>query len=290
MAATPHQPSLFSSWDNSFPPTIEGFWSICSPKAQQASYTAAQSSKISSSLDTTPYDDKEGPEMLYARLAVAGDDERSRQMECHNGSRTIYLGDPASLSYVVREGCHEASHRNSRNPARVHYFIPKTLEKRAYHIPYEKRDAPFEQEEYRLLQRKGAFTTLEKVFKAVSCKPTLNVFFACIQYLGQDPYRYLHPYYKWHVSKNTYHFPVLPISLQGLQETNNPVLLPSIKRAKRGRPKVARIRANYGAPKRIYYCSVCHQAGHNRRVCPDQPVEYGRAQRARDQLIVEGKC
>jgi hypothetical protein len=26
---------------------------------------------------------------------------------------------------------------------------------------------------------------------------------------------------------------------------------------------------------------VCLQSGHNRRVCPNQPVEHGRAQRAR---------
>ena len=80
------------------------------------------------------------------------------------------------------------------------------------------------------------------------------------------------------------------MSLQGLQATNNPALLPPIKTAKRGRPKVARIRANYRALKRIYYCLVCRQPRHNRRVCPNQPVEHGRAQRARDQLIVEGKC
>jgi hypothetical protein len=34
---------------------------------------------------------------------------------------------------------------------------------------------------------------------------------------------------------------------------------------------------------------VCRQAGHNRRICPNQPVEHGRAQRARDRLVVEGK-
>jgi hypothetical protein len=33
---------------------------------------------------------------------------------------------------------------------------------------------------------------------------------------------------------------------------------------------------------------VCQQPGHNRRVCPNQPVNHGRAQRARDQLV-EGK-
>jgi hypothetical protein len=33
---------------------------------------------------------------------------------------------------------------------------------------------------------------------------------------------------------------------------------------------------------------VCRQPGHNRRVCPNQPIEHGRAQRARDRLV-EGK-
>ena len=59
--------------------------------------------------------------------------------------------------------------------------------------------------------------------------------------------------------------------------------------ARRGRAKVARIRANYKDKKREYHCSVCLQSGHNRRVCPNQPVEHGRAQMARDQLVVEGK-
>jgi hypothetical protein len=40
---------------------------------------------------------------------------------------------------------------------------------------------------------------------------------------------------------------------------------------------------------KVHLCSVCRQAGHNRRICPNQPVEHGRAQRARDRLVVEGK-
>jgi hypothetical protein len=82
------------------------------------------------------------------------------------------------------------------------------------------------------------------------------------------------------------------VTIQGLivlKDKANRQVLPPIKRAKRGRPKVARIRATYGTEKQIYNCSVCHQSGHNRRICPNQPVEHGRAQRARDQLVVEGK-
>jgi hypothetical protein len=114
---------------------------------------------------------------------------------------------------------------------------------------------------------------------------------ACIQYLGFNPYSYFFPIYKWDVTKNTYHYPIQPVTLQGLQPPNDlPPLLPPIKKAKRGRPKVSRIRANYKIDKRINLCSVCRQPGHNRRVCPNQPIEHGRAQRARDQLIIEGKC
>src|ERR1700729_4305317 len=38
-------------------------------------------------------------------------------------------------------------------------------------------------------------------------------------------------------------------------------------------------------PEHIYNCSVCLQPGHNRRICPNQPIEHGRAQRARDRLV-----
>ena len=31
--------------------------------------------------------------------------------------------------------------------------------------------------------------------------------------------------------------------------------------------------------------SICRQPGHSRRICPNQPIEHGRAQRVQDQLI-----
>jgi hypothetical protein len=111
---------------------------------------------------------------------------------------------------------------------------------------------------------------------------------ACIQYLSKDPYSYFSLYYTWEVSKRTYQLPLRPITLQGLLPLPEHQLLPPVKKAKRGRPKVARIRTNYKVDKHIYHCSVCQQPGHNRRICPNQPVEHGRAQRARDRLI-EGK-
>ena len=113
---------------------------------------------------------------------------------------------------------------------------------------------------------------------------------ACIIYLNKDPYDYFHPYYQWDVLKRTYALPLLPITLQGLQplEGYNEVL-PPIKHAKRGRPKVTRIRANYNENTRIYHCSVCQQPGHNQRLYPNQPAKHRRAQRAQDQLIIEGK-
>jgi hypothetical protein len=121
---------------------------------------------------------------------------------------------------------------------------------------------------------------------------------ACIQYIGRDPYRYFYPYYCRRAYNNTYCYPVQPVTIQGLQIQEDNQILPPIKRVKRGRPKVARIRTNYReearSERRVYSCSVCHQSGHNRKVCPNQPAEHGRAQRAQDQLIIddtdEGKC
>jgi hypothetical protein len=87
----------------------------------------------------------------------------------------------------------------------------------------------------------------------------------------------------------TYKNPIQPVLIQGLQVLAGDSIRPPVKKTKRGRPKIARIRANYGTEKRTYNCSVCLQSGHNRRICPNQPVEHGRAQRAQDQLVVEGK-
>ena len=112
---------------------------------------------------------------------------------------------------------------------------------------------------------------------------------ACITYLGTDPYAYFYPYYRWEVLKRTYQVPLLPVTFQGLQPLEGQDdVLPPIKRAKRGRPKVTRIRIKYSKNTRIYHCSICQQPGHDRRLCPNQPTEHGRAQRARD-ILVEGK-
>jgi MULE transposase domain len=114
---------------------------------------------------------------------------------------------------------------------------------------------------------------------------------ACILHIGQNPYEYFSMCYGWETSKLTYEKPIKLVTIQGLEafrDNAGQQVLPPIKRPKRGRPKVARIRPTYQEEKRIYICSVCHQSGHNRRLCPNQPVEHGRAQRARDQLV-EGR-
>jgi hypothetical protein len=108
---------------------------------------------------------------------------------------------------------------------------------------------------------------------------------ACILHLGRDPFHYFSQRYEWGISMRIYKRPIQPVTIQGLQVLAGDSIRPPVKRAKRGRPKVARIRANYGTEKRVYNCSVCLQPGHNRRICPNQPVEHGRAQRVRDQLI-----
>ena len=106
---------------------------------------------------------------------------------------------------------------------------------------------------------------------------------ACILYLRRDPFHYFSPQYDWVISLRTYKDPIRtsydPRASSIKMET---LFAHQLRRAKRGRPKVARIRANYGVEKRLYNCSVCLQSGHNRRVCPNQPVEHGRAQRAQD--------
>ena len=111
---------------------------------------------------------------------------------------------------------------------------------------------------------------------------------ACILYLGRDPFHYFSRRYKWDISLRTYKDLIQPVIIQELQVLPGDSIRPPVKKAKRGRPKVTRIRANYGSEKRIYKCSVCLQSGHNRRICPNQPIEHGRAQRARDQLVVDG--
>jgi zinc finger SWIM domain-containing protein 3 len=108
---------------------------------------------------------------------------------------------------------------------------------------------------------------------------------ACILYLSRDPFLYFSRYYDWDTSLSTYDRPIQPVTIQGLQvlATRDPIR-PPFKRVKRGRPRIARIRTNQEET-RLYICSVCRQSGHNRRVCPNQPVEHGRAQRARDRLV-----
>jgi hypothetical protein len=142
-------------------------------------------------------------------------------------------------------------------------------------------------------------TTLERLQGSCSCRkyddfsaPCSHAI-ACILYLSRDPFHYFSKRYKWDISLRTYEAPIQPVIIQGLQVLVVPgsgdFIRPPFKKAKRGRPKIARIRANYGPEKRLYKCSVCLQSGHNRRVCPNQPVEHGRAQRALDRLVVEGK-
>jgi hypothetical protein len=115
---------------------------------------------------------------------------------------------------------------------------------------------------------------------------------ACIQYLSLNPFDYFYPYYRWDVSLRNYSLPITPVSIQGLLivEDNSLPLLPPIKKPKRGRPKISRIRSSHlSEEKKTYLCSICQQPGHNRRICPNQPVEHGRAQRARDQLVEDSE-
>ena len=108
---------------------------------------------------------------------------------------------------------------------------------------------------------------------------------ACILYLGRDPFQYFSRRYEWDISVRTYRYAIQPVIIQGLQVLAGDFIYPPIKRLKHGRPKVAHIQANYSTKKRTYNCSVCLQPRHNRRVCPNQPVEHRHAQRAQDELV-----
>jgi hypothetical protein len=102
---------------------------------------------------------------------------------------------------------------------------------------------------------------------------------AYIIYLGRDPFCYFNQRYRWETSQWIYNYPVPPITIQGLRVLDQDNLLrPPIKKAKRGRPNIARIRTTQEET-RVYNCSICRQPGHIRRIYPNQPVEHGRAQR-----------
>ena len=106
-----------------------------------------------------------------------------------------------------------------------------------------------------------------------------------ILYLNQDPFCYFSQRYKWDILLHIYKEPIQPVIIQELQVLAGDFIYPPIKKLKYSRLKVAHIQANYSTEKRLYNCSVYLQPRHNRRVCPNQPVEHGCAQRARDKLV-----
>jgi hypothetical protein len=99
--------------------------------------------------------------MLFSRLADSKGEPSPR--EGYDGSNTIYLGESFNLTFVVQQTRQETyqGSQNVRRPLRLHYPLPKTLDKTPTNIPYQTYDALFEQEEQQLLRSKGVFTILE---------------------------------------------------------------------------------------------------------------------------------
>ena len=73
------------------------------------------------------------------------------------------MGEPFSLTDIVYGGCSPTLTKldpvNGR--ARMHFALPETIDRNTRNIPNEMHDAPFEDDEGILPQKKGVFTTLE---------------------------------------------------------------------------------------------------------------------------------
>ncbi len=112
-------------------------------------------------LGTSKFSQKDGSEMLYAKLAELNESPQSSTY--HNSSHSIYLVAPSSLMDIVHQGNSEMSRRplHASGPARMHFALPETMGGRARNIPYEIHDAPFKDDEERLLQKKGVFMVLD---------------------------------------------------------------------------------------------------------------------------------
>jgi hypothetical protein len=142
---------------------------ICVPDRQsQAPAPAPSHNALDDLQDMSPgrssieYRVNEGSEMLFSRLANS--EEHQSPREGFDGSHTIYLGESFNLTYVVQQ-TRQKTYEDSQNvprPVKLHYSLPRTLDKTPSNIPYQTYDAPFEREEQQLLRNKGVFTMLQR--------------------------------------------------------------------------------------------------------------------------------
>jgi hypothetical protein len=105
---------------------------------------------------------------------------------------------------------------------------------------------------------------------------------AAILFIRKDPFDYITFKYKLRYYRETYSFPVEPVTLEDL--VPDLTILPPIKKQRAGRPKTVRIRNRY-LKKVMKKCGTCREFGHYKNRCPNQPVAHGRAQRAHDRNI-----
>ena len=63
-----------------------------------------------------------------------------------------------------------------------------------------------------------------------------------------------------------YEMGIIPVDIETIPSL--PLEAPLVHR-QAGRPKMKRIRRqNEDRPKKVYFCSVCHESGHTKRTCP----------------------
>jgi hypothetical protein len=111
----------------------------------------------------------EGSEMLYVRLAES--DTKSERSRITNSGRSVYLGEPFNLAFMVQRVCGPS--RGNNSGVKMHYAIPDSVDERARNLYY---DTKKEREELEFLKKRGCFNILEK---SVSDK-LVRVYFDCI--------------------------------------------------------------------------------------------------------------
>jgi Fungal specific transcription factor domain len=107
--------------------------------------------------------------MLFARLAES--DTKSETTRITNSGRSVYLGEPFSLAFVVQRVCSPSEADSTSN--KMHYAIPDTVDEKARNLFYDHKK---EREEFEFLRHRGMFDVPEK---SVSDK-LIHVYFDCM--------------------------------------------------------------------------------------------------------------
>lgn len=106
---------------------------------------------------------------------------------------------------------------------------------------------------------------------------------ACCFLTGDDAFTFFHYGYTLQAYRDTYKGTVWPITKIHSLKPDCQVQPPQISKL-RGRPRTRRIR-KYHWKITVRKCLTCHQIGHNRRTCRNQPIVNGRAQRTQQRYL-----